>query len=78
MINKPKHKAFTGSAPWTLGMRFIALSIVVVVIVLLVTACAQSAEADGTGSEFTRQLSDGRTVTCLYYRGLSCDWEHAE
>ncbi len=33
-----KHKAWSGSAPWTMGMRFIALSIILVTIALLAGA----------------------------------------
>lgn len=32
-----KHKSKSGSAPWTLGMRIIAVAIVVAAIVVIVT-----------------------------------------
>jgi hypothetical protein len=62
-------------------MRYIWMPLVIVLVFGLAAACGAATKpangSDGTGSEFTRELSDGRTVTCLYYRGLSCDWENA-
>lgn len=47
---------------------------------LVLVACgsaAQSDDDDGPGFEFSHRMNDGQVVDCIYYRGLSCNWEDA-
>ncbi len=47
---------------------------------LTLTGCGETAimTKNGWGEEKTFELSDGRTVTCIFYNGLSCDWDNAK
>lgn len=50
---------------------------------LVLTGCGNAPDEEAQGvRESTQRLSDGRTVTCLVYKGgyaggLSCDWDNA-
>ena len=64
----------------------IALAVGLLLAGLALTACGADANATDTNRgdifEYTVPLKDGRSVTCLEYRGykkggLSCDWMSA-
>lgn len=57
--------------------RLLTITATLSLSVLALAGCTTSETLSDHSMEFTKKLSDGRTVTCISGQGLSCDWENA-